>query len=173
MTAQKRTSQRTSKRTNTAQVSEKPAASRAKPAAKTVTVRAPARAKSAVSGRRRAASGARPAAGERLRAELAKDGDPYGITVLINQAARVADRLEVLDRLLSGDDPTWLKIDGARVVEVTPKTVAVIVEVRVDNPILEERQQTTVFRHLLAQIHQQRANIPGGGDDDDDVMNGL
>jgi hypothetical protein len=135
--------------------------------------RAPSGAKSAASGSRRAPAVARPAAGERLRTELAKDGDPYGVAVLINQAARCADRLEVLDRLLSGDGGSWLRLDWSRVDEVSPKVVQVRVDVRVDSAVLEERQQATVLRHLLAQIHKQRAGIPGGGDDEDDVMDGI
>lgn len=145
----------------------------AKTTAKAGARRAPAGSKSAASGSRRAAKVARPAAGERLRVELTKDGDPYGVTILINQAARIADRLEALDRLLSGQD--WLLAGGEapRVVEVTPRTVAVIVEVRVDKPLLEERNLTTVLRHLMADIHRHRAGIPGDPGDDEDVMDGI
>lgn len=135
--------------------------------------RAPVRVKAATSGRRRAPAGKPPGAGERLRTELAKDGDPYGVTVLINQAARVADRLESLDRLLSGDGSMWLQLDPAIVNQLSDKVAEVRVDVRVDKPILEERNYTTALRHLLAEIHKQRANIPGSGDDDDDVMDGL
>jgi hypothetical protein len=135
--------------------------------------KAPARVKAATSGRRRAPAGKPPAAGERLRTELAKDGDPYGLTVLINQAARVADRLEGLDRLLSADESVWLRLDAVSVVELSPTVAEVRVDVRVDKPLVEERNLSTVLRHLMADIHRQRANIPGGGNDEDDVMEGL
>lgn len=113
-----------------------------------------------------------PAAGEVLRAKLSKDGDPYGVTLLINQAARIADRLEGLDRLLSADDSIWLRLDPVRVVELSPTIAEVRVHVRVDKPLIEERNLATLLRNLLAEIHKQRAGIPGGPDDDD-VMDGL
>lgn len=169
MTAQKRTT----KRTNTAAVRKKPAVTSAKTPAKSGAVSAPPRAKAAASGRARASAVARPGAGDRLRTELTQPGDSYGVTVLINQAARVADRLDVLDKLLSGHEATWVKLDPPRVIDTTDKIATIRVDVRIDSPILEERQQTTVLRHLLSEIHKQRAGIPGNPGDDDDVMEGL
>ena len=121
-------------------------------------------------------SSARPSqitAGRRLIAEMARDGDPFSITLLIKQAARVADRLDVLDRLISGRTETWLALDlGRVVVGEGDQPARVVVEASIDKPVLEERQQTTMLRHLLAEIHRQRAAIPMGVEDDD-VLDGL
>jgi hypothetical protein len=41
-------------------------------------------------------------AGERLAEGLSQVGDQYGLTVLIVEAGRIADRLEKLNAILSG-----------------------------------------------------------------------
>ncbi|AKY02527.1 terminase small subunit [Mycobacterium phage Brusacoram] len=122
-------------------------------------------AKSPANSRRKAAKSADPAqespkptAGERLMAELARDDDPYSLTLLIVEACRMADRLEAFDELLAGRRETWMKLKVGREV----------VEVYVDKVLAEARQCATVFRHYLADIHRQRAGIPTGPDDEDD-----
>lgn len=103
-----------------------------------------------------------------MRAELGSEGDAIGVSLLVKQAARVADRLEVIDRLLAGDAAMWATVSLPR---PDGKRGRVVVEMRVDNLLVEERSQTTLFRHLLGEIHKQRAGIPvGGGDDDDDDL---
>lgn len=99
-------------------------------------------------------------AGRRLVAELSKDADPYSVTLLIIEAGRIADRLETLNGLLTGDRATWLTVGLGR---------DKVIEVRVDNVLSEARAQTTVMRHLFGEIHRQRAGIPLGPDDDDDL----
>ena len=144
----------------------------AKKAAKTGVAKgaAPAKkaAKRAPTGRKRAATGAAESTGARLRRELTQERDSVGVTMLIRQAARVADRLENIDRVLSGDARAWVRVgiprldtDGGRVV----------VEVTVDGLVKEERAQTTVLRNLLSEIHRQRSGLPGAppGDEDDDL----
>lgn len=103
-----------------------------------------------------------------MRAELGRDGDATGVSLLVKQAARVADRLETIDRLLAGDAAMWATVSLPR---PDAKRGRIVVEMRVDNLLVEERSQTTLFRHLLGEIHKQRAGIPvGGGDDDDDDL---
>ncbi|AOT25746.1 terminase small subunit [Mycobacterium phage Tortellini] len=97
-------------------------------------------------------------AGERLMEELARDDDPYSLTLLIVEACRMADRLESFDELLAGRRETWLRLKLGRDT----------VEVYVDKVLAEARQCATVFRHYLADIHRQRAGIPTGPDDNDD-----
>lgn len=108
-------------------------------------------------------------AGSALKRELTGDRDTVGITVLIRQAARVADRLENIDRVLSGDGDAWLRMSLPR---SDAKRGRVIVEARVDDLVKEERAQTTVLRSLLSEIHRQRSGLPGappGPDEDDDL----
>lgn len=104
---------------------------------------------------------AKPSAGARLVDELSKDDDKFELTFLIQQAGIIADFLDRLSELLIGKRDTWLQL------ELPPKTV----EVLVNKPLQEYRQQSTVLRQLLAEIHRQRAAIPiDPGDDvlDDD-----
>jgi hypothetical protein len=102
-------------------------------------------------------------AGQRLVAELSQPNDPYSVRLLIEQAAYQADVLDKLRKLTSGELAEWTTL------KLGPQVVAVTI----DNPIREARQVTTELRHLLAEIHRQRANIPMGDDDDDDVTRDL
>lgn len=102
-------------------------------------------------------------AGARLVADLARDDDGYRITVMVVEAGRIADRLDKLAALLSGERESWLSL------RINRDQVA---EVRVDNALGEARHQATTLRGLLAEIHRQRAGIPMGPDDDD-IVDGL
>jgi hypothetical protein len=144
---------------------------RAKTAAKKGSAPAVKAAKRPAVGANRGRAGTTRSAGAKLRAELTQDGDRVGVTVLIRQAARVADRLEAIDKLLSGDADAWAVVGIPR---TDTKRGRVVVEVKVDNLMVEERSQTTLFRHLLGEIHKQRAGVttpstPGDDDDDLDV----
>jgi len=101
-----------------------------------------------------------PTAGDRLVAELAHPGDPYGITVMVKEAGRIADRLDKLAALLSGERKEWLSLKLGR---------NELYEVKVDNALGEARHQATTLRGLLAEIHRQRAGFALIGDDDDDL----
>lgn len=83
-------------------------------------------------------------------AELSEPDDPFVLTFLIQQAGVIANYLERLADLLSGKRDTWLLL------ELPPK----VVEVVVNKPLQEYRQQSTVLRQLLAEIHRRRAAIP-------------
>jgi hypothetical protein len=139
-------------------------------AAKKVAKKAPSRvSKTAGQGRKPAAkkatavaAGVREGAGARLLVDLSRETDPRGVTLLIHEAARVADRLERLDRVITGQDKDWLRVyvsDGGEVV------------MKVDGAIAEERQQSSLYARLLAEIHRQRAKIPPKppGKEDDDL----
>lgn len=98
-------------------------------------------------------------AGQRLISELSRPGDPYSLTLLIEQAAFTADHLATLRGLLAGDRDAWVRVRiGAKIVEVV-----------VNNLVSEARQQTELLRRLLGEIHRQRgaAVTPPGGEDDD------
>jgi hypothetical protein len=100
----------------------------------------------------------KPTAGARLIAELAKDDDPFSVTLLIEDAAQTADFLERLRPVLNGDRRGWLELKlGAKTVEVV-----------VTNPLVQYRQLSEHLRRLLVTIHGQRASIPGVDDDGDD-----
>lgn len=103
-------------------------------------------------------------AGARLTEELSQPTDSYSVVKLIERAAQHADWLEKLDGILSGSRSEWIQLRINR---------DQVIEVQVDNALREARQLTTELRHLLAEIHRQRAGIPMGNDDDDDVTAGL
>lgn len=89
---------------------------------------------------------------------MSKPNDPYSVQLLIDQAAHTVNQLDKLRKLTSGEIAEWLTL------KLGPQVVAVTV----DNPIREARQLTTELRHLLAEIHRQRAGIPMGDDDEND-----
>lgn len=103
----------------------------------------------------------RKTAGKRLVEDLTQQGDPYAITVLILEAGRIADRLEKLDALLSGEQTLWMCLRVDRDGDLY---------VSVGNPLAEARQQATVLRHLIAAVHRQRVGLPFVGDDDLDGL---
>ncbi|QEA10769.1 terminase small subunit [Mycobacterium phage Weirdo19] len=120
-----------------------------------------------------------PEAGARLRADLWRDTDPGGIKLLVEQACRVADRLETLDRTLRGDAGAMMSLDLGRILaQETPagdrKAFYVELALKVDAAVSEERQQAKLFASLLSDIARQRALLPpsppganGSGEDDD------
>jgi hypothetical protein len=114
--------------------------------------------------RKRAPRAPKPTAGQRLLEALSRPGEPYAVGVMVDEAARIADRLEKLDALLSGQKSAWLSLrngrDGA-------------IEVKVDAALQESRAQATCLRGLLYEIHRQRANIAIGPDDDGDDLDDL
>ncbi len=99
-------------------------------------------------------------AGQRLVEELTKPADSYALTFLIEQVGHVADYLERLHALHSGDADAWLRVKiGAKTVEVV-----------VNDPLREARMQSEQVRRLLAEIHRQRAQLPGDPNDDGDPL---
>jgi hypothetical protein len=99
-------------------------------------------------------------AGQRLIDELSQPDDPYTLQMLIGRAAQTADWLDKLADLINGKRAAWMHVRVNR---------DQVLEVRIDGAMRESRQLTTELRHLLAEIHRQRASIPMGPDDDDDL----
>jgi hypothetical protein len=97
-------------------------------------------------------------AGQRLAEELARNDDSITIRELIGHAAQFADLIERCDELISGKRAAWMQV------RINSEQV---VEVRISDAVRERRQLTTELRHLLGEIHKQRAGIPMGSDDDD------
>lgn len=172
MIPRKAPAKRTAARTNKAPSSEKTPPDQGKEPA-------PKRTRSAPKKRAPARTGRAQGAGDQLRAELTKAGDPYGVTVLITQAARVADRLAQLDRINSGADMSWLRLDMGRVSVETGdarrQTFRVDVTVKLDASITEERQQSALLAKLLGEIAKQRpaGAVPPGGPKVADDLEGL
>lgn len=110
--------------------------------------------------RKRQPRAAKPTAGARLLEALSRPGEPFAIGVMVEESARIADRLERLDALLSGERSAWMQVklgrDGSA-------------EIKVDNALQEARSQATALRGLLAEIWRQRAKVPLLDTDDDDL----
>ena len=66
--------------------------------------------------------------------------------VLLEEACRLADRMDRLDSLLSGDIDTWLRL---RVDDS-----GVDVSVQVDSALSEARQHAVAFKAILAELRQ-------------------
>ena len=75
--------------------------------------------------------------------------------VLLEEACRIADRLDQLDRILKGDVDVWCSLADAR--DGT-------IEVRVDGALIEARQQANVLRQLVAAL-PLRGGDDGNGDE--------
>lgn len=74
--------------------------------------------------------------------------------VLLEEACRIADRLDLLDRLLKGEDKLWCQLSEGRDGDL---------EVRVDGALMEARQQANVLRQILTSLPIE------GGDDGGDA----
>lgn len=81
--------------------------------------------------------------GQRLWDELAGDGLPPLQRVLLDEACRMADRLDRLDALLEGRAESWLSV-----------TVSDDGDLRlvIDGLLAETRQQATALRGLVAEL---------------------
>ncbi|MFC9769097.1 hypothetical protein [Rhodococcus jostii] len=104
------------------------------------------------------------AAGRRLFESLHDEADPYALTVMIIEAARIKDRLDKFDRLLAGDEDRWLRL-------VPSRGEVEVLEVKADSALQESRQLAVVLRQMLAEIRRQKGDA--GGQDDDDGLNDL
>lgn len=93
------------------------------------------------------------ARGERLWKAHKDQVDGERGLVLLEEACRIADRLDQLDRLLKGDVDAWARIVASRTGEV---------EVRIDAALIEARQQANVLRQIVAGLPLKEAH---DGDD--------
>jgi hypothetical protein len=157
---EKRTKTTPSKRSAPVKAAKTPAKKGAAPAKKA--------AKRASTGSKRVPAGAKLTPGAQLIADLTQKGDPVGVTVLIRQAGRTMDRLEQINAVLSGDGETWLKLSLPR---SDAKRGRIWIECKVDGLLVEERNLTTLLRHVLREIDRQRGGNGGGnGEPEDDDL---
>lgn len=98
-----------------------------------------------------------PTTGAQIIREYARVKDSFDVKLLVNQAARVADRLEQVARVLSGDPDAWL---GVRV-------VGQVLKLDVSPLVQEERQLSEVLRKLIMSIEKLRGDEGGKGKDGD------
>lgn len=64
--------------------------------------------------------------------------------VILEEACRIADRLDTLDRVLAGDASGWMRLKASE--DGTEVTVTV------DNALSEARQQANVLKQLVASL---------------------
>jgi hypothetical protein len=77
--------------------------------------------------------------------------------VLLEEACRIADRLDKLDALLKGDADVWCRL--------VHDTRTEDYELRIDSALIEARQQANVLRQLIAAMPLKELD---DGDDDED-----
>ena len=113
-----------------------------------------------LAGGRRLSTEPTKTAGQRLIAEMSHPRDTYSVQLLIEHAADLADLNEKLRQLIAGDMSEWLSL------KLGPQVVSVVI----DDPVRRRKELSTEIRHLLAEIHRQRADIPMDPDDDGDPL---
>ncbi|MFI2577709.1 hypothetical protein ACH5AJ_36550 [Streptomyces rochei] len=91
------------------------------------------------------------ARGRRLWRQLADDGPPLKPTerVLAEEACRTADRLDTLDRILRGDEDSWMRFRSMN-------EDGTVVAVQITNVLSEARQQQVALKALLAELRTSR-----------------
>jgi len=98
------------------------------------------------------------ARGRKLWRELTADEPGPAERLLIEEACRIADRLDKLDAQLRGDAEAWLRF----VVDDTGAEVTITI----DRALAEARQQAVALKALLAELRQaapKAAARPGRG----------
>lgn len=77
--------------------------------------------------------------------------------VLLEEAARIADRLDRLESLLSGDVDAWMKL--------THRLLTQDYELHIDGALVEARQQALALRQILTSLPMKEAEPDGDADD--------
>lgn len=86
------------------------------------------------------------------RSQQPKGGEPdlsAAERVLLEEACRLADRLDTLDQILRGDTMAWLRVSVPEGSDVGTLIV--------DKALSEARQQQVALKTLLAELRQSRA----------------
>lgn len=83
------------------------------------------------------------------------DGSDIGRALLAAQAARLTDRLDVLNDLLTGSTDAWARIR-------LPRNESEMV-LRIDNAVSEERQASNVLRQIIAKLDEPVASAEQSG----------
>lgn len=99
-------------------------------------------------------------AGRKLYRSLHEDADPYSLTVLIVETCRIKDRLDLLNRLNTGDEDLWFHLAPTRGDNE-------VLEIKIDSGLQEARQLASVLRQNLAEIRRLRGEGTEPKDDDD------
>ena len=92
--------------------------------------------------------------GERLWRDMNSDDLAPGQRVLLEEACRIADRLDKLDRLLAGSAKDWISLVADR--GDLERQIVVI-----DRPLSEACQQATALKQLIAEIRAATGAKPG------------
>lgn len=103
--------------------------------------------------------------GSHLRSELGKlaTGNPAALA-LIDEASRITDRLDRLDRLLSGDAESWIDIiEGRGHTEL---------ELVINAPLAEARQQALALKQIFTELRQMGVIGASGSDGKDKAEGG-
>lgn len=89
----------------------------------------------------------------RLRAQYAAQcAADASVAVLVQEACRIADRLDALDEIVTGK-AEWIELMKFRM----RLSDDVVVEVKFDNVLAEARQQASALRGLMAQLGAGKA----------------
>ncbi len=95
--------------------------------------------------------------GAALYESLADPADSVELSALVLEAARIKDRLDRLDHLISGEEELWARLVAARGCDDA------VLEVKIDGAMTEARQLATVFRQMLAEVARRRGQEGGTG----------
>lgn len=74
---------------------------------------------------------------------------PPAQRLLLEEACRIADRLERLDAILRGDERDWMRFQ--------PDITGTVVRVVVDSVLAESRQQALALKALVSELRQGAA----------------
>lgn len=94
------------------------------------------------------------ARGSALWDALTSNSESVERCVLAGEAARLADRLDRLDELLSGDSDTWVRL--------THRLMTEDYELKIDSAASEARQTAASLRQILSQLAEGAAPAAGG-----------
>ena len=95
--------------------------------------------------------------GKAVYEALVQPGMDFADLSLCEEAGRLRDRLDRLQKIISGDEEDW-----ARIVKTSGETLVL----RIDGALLEARQLTTVYRQLIGDIKRRWPDVFSGADVD-------
>lgn len=103
--------------------------------------------------------------GRRLWQDMSGDSLSGGRRVLLEEACRIADRLDRLDALLAGSAEDWMSL-------VETKGNPDRQEIVIDRPLAEARQQATALKQLIAEL-RQGVDVSGDQEQGGDILDEL
>lgn len=93
--------------------------------------------------------------GSALWTDLVAEADSVARLTLAGEAARLADRLDKLDELLSGDIDAWCHL--------THRLMTTDYELKIDAAASEARQSAGALRQILSQLNSAESEPSTGG----------